>query len=116
MNAKMQSIFGSPSNVDYSWKKITLHFWEELHHNFCLCEYVQADIHLTLMFAANPKLINVLWLIIMLLQIYKIGVSGFHEVWPSANSFSHGHIKETVYFYLEIWNIPWLQWDLKGEI
>lgn len=36
------------------------------------------------------------------IRIHKIVVDSFHEVWPSANSFSHGHIKEAVYFYFEI--------------
>lgn len=62
-STRIWSIFCSSSNADDSWKKITLHLWKEMHLSFCLCAYVQIQIHLTLMFAANPKMVRVLWLI-----------------------------------------------------
>jgi len=33
-----------------------------MHRNFCLCVYVKVQVHLTLIFAANAKMVHVLWL------------------------------------------------------
>lgn len=91
-STRIRSIFCSSSNVDDSWKKITLHLLKEMHLSLYLCAHVQIHTNLTLMFAANPKIVHVMWLISIV--FHKSGFNSSLEIWPSVNSSSHGYIKE----------------------